>query len=36
MGWQQIASLRFNLDALLHPATENVVGHGRRHPGFRL
>ena len=36
LGWQQIASLRFNLDALLHPATETVVGHGRRHPGSRL
>ena len=36
LGWQQIASLRFNLDALLHPATETVVGHGRRRPGSRL
>ena len=36
LGWQQIASLRFSLDALLHPAAEPVVGHGRRRPGFRL
>lgn len=36
LGWQQIASLRFNLDALLHPATETAVGHGHRHPGSRL